>query len=321
MTIKQVGVIGGAGFVGSSIVAKLDAAGYQVKVLSRRRERAKHLILLPHVQVQTCDVNDAVALMESLRGCDAVINLVGILHESKKNTFESMHHELPKRIAQVCQDLGIKRFLHMSALQASEDAPSHYLQSKAKGESALSVFKKTVDITIFKPSVIFGRGDAFLNLFASLVKYSPVIFLAKPDAKFQPIWVEDVAEIFIHSLQNDATYSNSYELAGPEVYTLRALVKKVMKILNKIRPIIGLNDRLSYLQAWVMEWSPIKLITRDNIRSMEVDSVASEPLASEVMRPLMPIDAVVPEYLINHTPRAAYDKFRAAAGRVINARR
>jgi uncharacterized protein YbjT (DUF2867 family) len=321
MTIRQICVIGGAGFVGSSIVRKLDVAGYQVKVLTRHRERAKHLILLPHVQVQACDINDSIALADALKGCDAVINLVGILHETKHSTFESLHHQLPKRIAQLCQDLGIKRLLHMSALQSSETAPSRYLRSKAQGEVALCAYHKTIAITIFKPSVIFGRGDQFLNLFASLIKYLPVILLAKPEAKFQPIWVEDVATIFVNSLQNDDTYSNSYELAGPTVYSMRELVQKVMKLLSKARPIVGLSDRLSMLQAWVMEWLPVKLITRDNVRSMEVDSVASEPIASEIALTLMPIEAVMPEYIINKTPRGAYDQFRAAAGRVINARR
>lgn len=321
MRNKQVVVIGGAGFVGSSIVSKLDEAGYQVKVLTRHRERAKHLILLPNVQVVSCNVNDDSALTAALSGCDAVINLVGILHETKNSTFESVHHQLPNRIAKVCNQLGIKRLLHMSALQAEHNAPSQYLRSKAQGEAALRAYQQTMNITIFRPSVIFGRDDQFLNLFAKLIQYLPVIFLAKPDAKFQPIWVEDVADVFVNSLNNDDTYGKSYALAGPDVYSLQALVEKVMQALHKERPIIGLGNRLSYLQAWVMEWLPIKLMSRDNVRSMEVDSVASEGMAKEVQLPLTSLDAVIPTYIQNKTPRAAYDQYRAAAGRVINARR
>jgi uncharacterized protein YbjT (DUF2867 family) len=321
MRNKQVVVIGGAGFVGSSIVSKLDEAGYQVKVLTRHRERAKHLILLPNVQVVSCNVNDDNALTAALSGCDAVINLVGILHETKNSTFESVHHQLPNRIAKVCNQLGIKRLLHMSALQAEHNAPSQYLRSKAQGEAALRAYQQTMNITIFRPSVIFGRDDQFLNLFAKLIQYLPVIFLAKPDAKFQPIWVEDVADVFVNSLNNDDTYGKSYALAGPDVYSLQALVEKVMQALHKERPIIGLGNRLSYLQAWVMEWLPIKLMSRDNVRSMEVDSVASEGMAKEVQLPLTSLDAVIPTYIQNKTPRAAYDQYRAAAGRVINARR
>jgi len=321
MTIKKVCVLGGAGFVGSSIVAKLDEAGYQVKVLTRHRERAKHLILLPNVQVEECDLGNNNALTDALKGSDAVINLIGILHESGKNSFESVHHQLPRRIAQTCEELGIQRLLHMSALRAGKYAPSQYLRSKAAGEDAINVYSKKFDITIFKPSVIFGRDDSFLNLFANLVKYLPVVALAKPNAKFQPIWVEDVAQAFVSALENISTYGKSYELGGPNVYTLRELVQKVMDVMGKQRPIIGLNDPLSYAQAFMLELIPVKLMTRDNVRSMEVDSVTEAPIAVDLGVTLTPLEAVISEYLSNATPRAAYDKFRSAAGRAINARR
>lgn len=321
MTIKSVCVLGGAGFVGSSIVAKLDAAGYPVKVLARRRETAKHLILLPNVQVVECDVMNNQSLKLALTGTDAVINLIGILHENNQNTFEENHHQLPRRIAQLCENLDIPRFIHMSALQASTHAPSQYLISKAKGENAIQEFNKKLDITIFRPSVIFGRNDRFLNLFANLVKYLPVIALAKPQAKFQPIWVEDVASCFVNALENTETYDKTYELGGPTVYTLRELVQKVMNILAKQRPIIGLNDRLSMLQAFAMELLPIKLMTRDNVKSMAVDNVTHQPIAPELNINPASLEAVVPEYLTNATPRGAYDGFRSAAGRAINVRR
>ncbi|MFV1922656.1 MAG: complex I NDUFA9 subunit family protein [Methylotenera sp.] len=321
MMINKVVVIGGAGFVGSSIVAELNDKGYKVKVLTRNRERAKHLILLPNVEVEACDIADNTSLKAAVSGCDAVINLIGILHERKNTTFDFVHHQLPKRIATICQELGIKRLLHMSALRASEDAPSQYLQSKARGELALAAFKQSLNVTIFKPSVIFGRDDSFLNLFATMIKYLPVIFLAKPESKFQPIWVEDVASVFVNSLQNDDTYHKAFELVGPSIYTMRELVTKVMGLLHKSKPIIGLSDRLSYIQAWLLEWLPIKLMTRDNVRSMEVDSVASGPMAPEIAYPLTPLEAIVPSYIINKTPRAKYHQFRTAAGRVINGRR
>ncbi len=321
MTIKTVTVLGGAGFVGSCLVAKLDGAGYQVKVLSRRREAAKHLILLPNVQVAECDVADNHALNEALQGSDAVINLVGILHEGGNNIFEATHHQLPRRLAQMCEELGINRLLHMSALQANKNAPSEYLRSKAAGEAAINEFSKKLDITIFKPSVIFGRGDHFLNLFANLVKFLPIIFLAKPNAKFQPIWVEDVTQCFVNALENATTYGKSYELGGPNVVTLRQLVQKVMAILGKHRPIIGLNNTLSMAQAFMMELSPFRLLSRDNIRSMQVDSVCSAQIAAELGVTPASLDVVVPEYLLNQNPRAAYDAFRSAAGRAISAKR
>ncbi len=321
MMINKVAVIGGSGFVGSSIVNKLNDEGYQVKVLTRNRERAKHLILLPNVEVETCDVSDSKALKSAIAGCDAAINLVGILHEGKNSTFDKVHHQLPKRVAEICHELGIKRFLHMSALRASTKAPSQYLQSKARGEIALNAFNESLNVTIFKPSVIFGRDDSFLNLFATMIKYLPVIFLAKPESKFQPIWVEDVASIFVNSLQNDDTYHKTYELGGPSVYSLQELVEKVMHLLSKKKPIIGLSDRLSYLQAWFLEWLPVKLMTRDNVRSMEVDSVTSSSMPSEIAYSLTPLEAIVPSYILNKTPRAKYHQYRTAAGRAINARR
>ena len=321
MSIKTICVLGGAGFIGSSIVAKLDAAGCRVRVLSRRRESAKHLILLPNVQVQECDVMDNQALKQALAGSAAVINLIGILHENRKTTFEAMHHQLPRRIAQCCEELGIKRLLHMSALAANKQAPSQYLRSKAAGEAAINEFSKKLDITIFRPSVIFGRGDKFLNLFATLVKFLPVIALAKPKAKFQPIWVEDVAQCFVNALENTATYSKSYDLGGPAIYTLRELIEKVMVTLGKQRPIIGLNDSLSMAQAFMMELMPVKLMSRDNVRSMQVDNVCHNPIAPELGVTPTALEVIVPEYLRNATARGAYDGFRSAAGRAISARR
>lgn len=315
MRINQVCVLGGSGFVGSAIVHKLSAAGYAVKVLSRRREKSKHLTLLPNVQVVECDILSDAELGSHMQSCDAVINLIGILHESAKVTFEQMHHQLPARVAALCERHGIRRLLHMSALQTSPDAPSAYLRSKAAGEAAVMVHKSSINITIFQPSVIFGRDDSFLNLFATVVKLMPVVALAKPDAKFQPVWVEDVADAFVNSLDNVDTYGKTYQLGGPRVYTLRELVEFVIFVLGKKRRIVGLNDKLSYWQAYAMEKLPVKLMTRDNFHSMQVDSVCQTAIAPELGIKPTAIEAIVPEYLANDTPRAAYNRFRGMAGR------
>ena len=321
MMIKHITILGGAGFVGSSIVAKLDAAGYKVNVLSRRRESAKHLFLLPNVSVTECDTTNTHALKQALKGSDAVINLVGILHESRKHSFESIHHQLPCLVAQLCDELGCKRFIHMSALQASADAPSQYLRSKAAGENVVNEFTEKLNITIFRPSVVFGQHDSFINLFANLVKYLPVVALAMPNAKFQPIWVEDVAQCFVNALENTETYSQAYELGGPDIFTLRELVQKVMDTMQKQRPIIGLNDTLSMAQGFLLELLPIKLMSRDNILSMQVANITSKPIAPELHVNQTAMDVILPDYLSNATPRGAYDSFRRAAGRAINARR
>lgn len=320
MQFKNIYVLGGSGFVGSALVAKLDQAGYAVTVLTRRRDSAKHLILLPNVTVVECNIFDPLALTAALAGADAVINLLGILHQSKKLSFERMHHELPAILAKICIDLGIKRLLHMSSLRADKNAPSLYLQSKAAGEAALIAIagkasRAKLNVTIFRPSIIFGRDDKFINLFATLIKVMPVILLAKAEAKFQPIWVEDVASCFVNSLDNITCYGKTYELAGPKVYSFRELVQKVMATVQVQRPIIGLSDRLSYAQAMLMELLPIKLMSRDNVRSMAVDSTSEEALAAILGVVPSALEAVIPEYLVNKTQRGAYDRYRRFAAR------
>ena len=313
--MKHVTVLGGSGFVGSAIVRQLSLAGYVVKVLTRRREDAKHIILLPNVDVLECNVMDDVALSKGINGADAVINLIGILHNSKKNSFKAMHAELPARLAKLCVNLGIKRLVHMSALQAAQEAPSAYLKSKAEGENSVMQAIKSLDVTVFRPSIIFGRGDGFINLFATLVKLLPVILLAKPNAKFQPIYVEDVARAFVASLDNIDTYGKSYDLGGPKVYTLRQLVAYVAHTLGKKRPIIGLNNTFSYLQAFAMELLPVKLMTRDNVRSMEVDSVCLTSFPAFLGFQPLALETIVPDYLSEDNPRNAYNRFRSSAGR------
>jgi NADH dehydrogenase len=203
----------------------------------------------------------------------------------------------------------------MSSLQADSHAPSEYLRSKAAGEAALLAFAQKLNITIFRPSIIFGRGDSFINLFATLIKFLPVVLLAKPNAKFQPVWVEDVASCFAASIQNTQTYGQVYELAGPKVYSFRELVQQVMTTLKVKRPIIGLCDKLSYAQAFMMELLPVKLMSRDNVRSMEVDSVSQQPFPAIFDVVPASLEAVIPEYLVDSTLRGKYDRFRSVAAR------
>lgn len=319
--MKMVTVLGGSGFVGSSLVAKLDQAGYQVKVLTRRREQAKHLILLPNVQVVECDIHDHAALTAALHGSDAVINLIGILHQTRDNGFEHMHHQLPRRLAALCVSLGIPRLLHMSALQAAVNAPSEYLRSKAAGDQAVMAYSQQLQVTIFRPSVIFGTRDQFVNLFAKLIRYIPVLALAMPEAKFQPIWVEDVATAFVSALSQSATYGKIYELGGPAIMTLRQIMEVVMLTIGIQRPMIALGPGLSLLQGTFMQYLPIKLLSRDNVKSMQVDNICQQPMANELCVVPTDIQAIISGYLIQNNPRGAYDDFRAAAGRAINARR
>ncbi|MCB5186214.1 complex I NDUFA9 subunit family protein [Methylobacillus gramineus] len=318
--IRQICVLGGSGFVGSAIVQRLSTAGYDVKVLTRRRESSKHLILLPNVQVVECDLFNNTALSGHLHGQDAVINLVGILHESGNATFQALHVDLPRRVADICCKQGVSRLVHMGALKASSSAKSEYLKSKAAGEAAVLARAGEIQVTVFRPSVIFGRGDSFLSLFASLVKILPVIAVAKPQAKFQPIWVEDVAHAFVSTLENISTYGRAFDLGGPHIYTLKELIEFVAFILGKKRRIISLNDTLSYYQAYALELMPVKLMTRDNLFSMEVDSVCDGDVSNLFGIQPTALEAVAAEYLAGDTPRSAYDRFRSLAGRSFSKR-
>jgi NADH dehydrogenase len=316
MKINSVCVIGGAGFLGRHVARQLADFGIRVRVPTRHRERAKQLIVLPTVDVITADVNDPAALARLVAGNDAVVSLAGILHERRKGDFARTHTELPRKIVDACREQGVRRLLHVSALGAAHDAPSEYLRSKAGGEQRIRMAQAAgIRTTIFRPSVIFGREDSFLNLFARLARSLPVIVLASPQARFQPVFVEDVARAVVLSLGEARTADQNYDLCGPGIYTLQGLVEYVCKVLGLERPIIPLNDPLSYLQAWMMEWLPVKLMTRDNYYSMKVDSVCACPFPGVFGFEPTPLEAVVPLYLAENTPRARYRWFRFRARR------
>jgi NADH dehydrogenase len=246
---------------------------------------------------------------------DAVVNLVGILHEGGASTFERAHVELPRRIGTAARKAGVRRILHMSSLGASAEGPSKYQRSKAAGEAALREAAGDLPVTIFRPSVIFGEGDAFLNMFATFLRVAPIFPIARPDARFQPIWVEDVARCFTDALGNPDTFGATYELAGPKVYRLRELVELVAATMGKKRRVLGLPGPLAALQAFTLEHLPGKLMTRDNLRSMQVDNVAAGPFPAVFgFRPAS-IEAIVPEYLAPDAARARYARYRHYAGR------
>lgn len=313
--MKRICVIGGSGFIGRHIVELLVREQYNVIVPSRRRERAKHLITLPTVDVVQVDVHDQAALERLLARADAVINLVGILH-SRPGTpygpdFARAHVELPEQIAAACRNAGVRRLVHMSALKAAADAPSEYLRSKADGEAAVAA--SLLDWTIFRPSVVFGPEDQFLNTFAKLQKTFPFVPLACPDAKFQPVFVEDVAQCFVASLEREESHGRTYELVGPQVYTLRELVEYAGRTAGHPRPVIGLSDRLSYLQARMMELMPVQIMSRDNYYSMQLPNTSDQPLPFGFEA--TPLEAVAPVYLKGYYPRSRYSEFRYYAGR------
>jgi len=313
MEMTQVCVLGGSGFVGRHVCHALAAAGYRVRVATRDRERAKEqLILLPTVGVEVADIHEPRSLAAFIKGADAVINLVGVLHDGRGNAgFQAAHVGLARAVVAACREAGVRRLLHMSALAAAPAAPSAYLRTK--GEAEAIVRDSGLAWTIFRPSVVFGRDDSFLNLFAQALRFAPVMMLACPGARFQPVYAEDVAAAFARSLADGASAGMRYDLCGPRVYTLRELVEYVGEVTGRRRPVIGLNDRLSYCQALAMEWLPVKLMTRDNYYSMQVPSVCDCALPFGIAPTAL--EAVAPVWLGSRTPRARYYGFRERASR------
>jgi NADH dehydrogenase len=305
-------VLGGSGFVGRHVVARLVAAGNRVVAPTRSRERARHLILLPTVDVIECDVHDPTTLAHLVRGASAAINLVGILNESQRGDFERVHVELPRKLIAACRGAAVPRLLHISALNADAQGPSRYLRSK--GEAEALVGESGLQWTIFQPSIIVGREDSFLNLFAKLQRLLPVIALACADARFQPVAVADVATAIIRALADDATQGQRYPLCGPKIYTLRQLVAYVGELTGYRRPIVALGPGLSKLQAAVLERLPGKLMSRDNLASMQRDNVCDCSFPPRLGGPPTALEAVAPTYLAAAAPRTRYGRMRSQRG-------
>ena len=323
MKFNSVLVVGGSGFIGRHLVASLAAAGILVTVPSRRRERAKHLILLPTVDVVEANVMAPGVLERLCAGKQAVVNLVGILHSRRGRRddrgpndsgpdFARSHVELPQAIVAACRVTGVRRLLHVSALGASATGPSEYLRSKGIGEQAV-LAAEDLDVTVFRPSVVFGPEDRFLNQFAKLIRLAPAIAVPCPDAKFQPVYVGDVARALHFALEEPAARGKAYELCGPRVYTMKELVEAVCAMTGKRRLVTALPDRLSYFQAWMLEHLPGKIMTRDNYRSMQVANTCDAPFPFHLQP--QALEAVAPAWLAPSGPRERYPQLRWRAGR------
>src|SRR5690242_20006954 len=302
-------ILGGTGFVGSHMVPRLCADGHTVKVLSRNREQHRDLAVLPLASVVSADVYDLDALREQLAGADAAINLVGILNEHGNNGrgFQKAHVELTEILIAACQSARVPRLLQMSALRAGE-GESHYL--KTRGEAESRVKSSSLAWTIFRPSVIFGPGDGLFFRFASLLRMTPVLPLARAHAKFEPVYVGDVAEAFARAIVHPHTAGHTYELFGPRVIELGELVRWTADIIGKRRWIIPLPDALGYLQAAVGEWLPGKPISRDNFRSLKLDSVGTEDGLAALGIVATPMEVVMPPLLRGDDRQRRFDRFR-----------
>ncbi len=315
--VKSVLVLGGTGFVGRAVCERLTerSASTRIIVPTRRNPRGNSVRLLPTVELVNADVNDAASLARLVAGCDAVINLVARLHGSRAE-FEAVHVQLPQQLVQACKAAGVRRIVHVSALGVGPDAPSNYLRSKAAGEALL--LASGLDVTVLRPSVIFGAQDRFLNLFAQLQALAPLIPLAASQARLQPVWVEDVASAIVCCIDEPGSIGKTFECAGPRHYSLAELVRLAGRWSGHERPQLSLPQWAGRLQALLMELAPGEpLLSRDNLDSMRVSNVASDELPGLQALGITPaaLEAVAPAYLGDLFTRPDLDRWRAGAGR------
>lgn len=316
--MKPVLVLGGSGFVGRTLCEQLVQDGdgaARIAVPSRRPARAKALGMLPGLDLLPARAFDEPTLVRLLRGKHAVVNLIATLHGSEA-AFREVHVELPRRLARACAIAGVRRVVHVSALGAAPDAPSRYQRSKAEGEAVLRA--AGLDLTVLRPSVIFGAQDRFLNLFARLQALFPLMPLACADARFQPVWVNDVAQAIVRALRSPHTIGATYEAVGPRVYTLKELVQRAGAWSGHPRPVMPLPAALGRLQAGLLELLPgAPLMSRDNLASMAVPNVATGQLPGLEALGIRPtaLEAVMPEVLARRGEPARLDGWRREARR------
>lgn len=306
-------VLGGSGFVGRALLEQLQRAGHNATVPTRRERQARELGPLPAVTVVRGDVLGTPGFLERLLpGHDAVVNLIAVLQGSEAR-FEQVHVQWPHRLARACVSAGVSRLIHVSALGVGDQAPSRYLRSKSRGELTLQAVPG-LRATVLRPSVIFGARDRFLNLFASLQALAPVMPLAGASAQFQPVWVEDVAQALLRCLEWDDTAGKTYEIAGPQVYTLRELVRLTGALSGHPRPILPLPGPLATVQALVLECLPGEpMMSRDNLASMRVPNIATGQLPGLEALGIQAasLAAIAPRYLAPGQAEGRLDTLRA----------
>lgn len=319
MSTPRVLVLGGSGFVGRHVCEQLTRLGWQITVPTRRAVNAASVQSLPGLTVIEASVHQEADLARLMPGHDAVVNLVAVLHGNEER-FEQVHVQLPGKIASAMKKAGVQRLVHVSALGADPQGPSMYQRSKARGETVLH--NAGLQLTILRPSVIFGAEDKFLNLFADLQAVAPFMPLAGSGTRFQPVWVADVARAVAVCLQKPDTIGQTYELCGPDVLTLGELVKKAGQWAGvnhgRGRPVLGLPMWVGWLQAAAMEMAPGEpLMSRDNLASMKVDNVATGQLPGLAALGIQAASAagVAPGYLGHRGPRSRLNTWRERAGR------
>jgi uncharacterized protein YbjT (DUF2867 family) len=315
MKTHHICILGGTGFVGHVLTAQLLAAGHKLTVLTRHRSRHRDMLLFPRLTLKEVDLFDHRAFVGALQDCDMVINLIGILNEYQHDGsgFQKTHVELADRLIVAMKDSNIYRLLHLSALNADQNASSHYLRTKAEAEKML-LDEPILQVSSFRPSVIFGQDDHFFNRFSQLLRWMPLGFpLACAKSRFSPVYVNDVASALVNAIDDQSTFGKTFNLCGPSSYSLAELLQYTIDITSPGINLYPLSDRLSRWQANVLEYVPGKPFSKDNYRSLQHDSVCQNGT------PAIPcktnIESVVPTYLANANERGSFFRHRQSVNR------
>ena len=292
--ISKCVIFGGTGFVGSNFAQKLSPLATEIVVITRDIERNKSLKMIPNLQLVPASISDSKTIRDVLKNAEIVVNTIGILNEFDQiSTFENIHFKFLQRLSQEIKVNKIKRFLHISSLNAKIDQMSDYLHTKGKAEDfILNEMSSFCNTTIFRPSIVFGEEDSFFNKFAKLLKFIPIFPLACPYARFQPIYVGDLTDFMISCISNIETYNKRIDTVGPKIYTFSELIKLTTKTMGIRRVIIPLNDSLSKAQAYVFQNLPGKLFTIDNYYSLQIDSVSENGYMGKTT-----VEQTLPNYL------------------------
>jgi NADH dehydrogenase len=269
-------ILGGSGFVGSHLTRRLGREGHEITVVTRYAPGCKHLWVVPQATIRQFDPFDEERLAQELAGHDVAINLVGILNERGfgGSGFRRVHVDLVDRIIDACVEAGVPRMIQMSGLNAGK-GESHYLRTRGEGEARVRAADRDGRLagTILRASTIFGPDDSFLNRFAGLLRISPVLPLARPNAKFAPVFIDDVVEAFIRVLGDEDSAGQTYELCGSEEWTLIGIVRWLRDQLELRRAVIGLPHVLGRLQGLAFDFVPGKPFSSDNYKSLKLDSL------------------------------------------------
>ena len=320
---KLVTIYGGSGFVGRYIARRMAKEGWRVRVAVRRPNEA--IFVRPYgvvgqVEPILCNIRDDASVAAALQGADAVVNCVGILAENGKNKFDTVQAEGAERVARLAAANGVDTMVHISAIGADAEAEAEYSRTKAQGEAG--VLQHMPNAVILRPSIVFGAEDQFFNRFASMARMSPMIPLFGAKTKFQPVYVDDVAQAAVAALTGQAR-AGIYELGGPDVLSFRSLIQEMLRVINRRRLIIGAPFWVGSIMGGVFDLVqkvsfgliPNGVVTRDQVKNLRVDNVVSEDALSFADLGIEPLDmsSVLPDYLWPFRPSGQYDAIKSSA--------